>query len=150
MKIILFISLFSAVIHPLCAQTEEKNVQKTVTEFFEALSAMDPRLIDPLVARDFVLLEMGEVWNTDSLKKRMVLPEGIDFKRINYLDFIRTDINGNVAWVSYHNRAEIKWNNSVRPIEWLESAVLLKESGRWKLSLLHSTKVEMKVEARRN
>lgn len=149
MKIIVVIAIAFSFIMPAKAQTEEKNAQAVVSEFFEALSAMDPKLIDPLVTGDFVLLEMGEVWNADSLKKRMVLPNGIDFKRTNLLEFIKTDVGENIAWISYHNKAEIKWNNSIRLLQWLESAVLVKEDGRWKISLLHSTKVDMKVDSKK-
>ncbi|RYG48534.1 MAG: nuclear transport factor 2 family protein [Chitinophagaceae bacterium] len=125
----------------LYAQSEQEKAQKVVIDFFEALSAMDNRLIDPLVTKDFILLEMGEVWNADTLKNKMVLPKGIKFKRTNFLDFIKTDVQNNIAWISYHNRAEIVWNDGVRMLRWLESAVLIKEDGVWKMSLLHSTKV---------
>ena len=141
MKKFFVFAFFLSLSTSLYAQSEKEKAQKVVVDFFEALSAMDSRLIDPLVTKDFILLEMGEVWNADTLKSKMVLPKGIKFKRTNYLDFIKTDVQNNIAWISYHNRAEIVWNDGVRMLKWLESAVLVKENDIWKISLLHSTKV---------
>ena len=141
MKKFLVFALFLSLSISLYAQSEKEKAQKVVIDFFEALSAMDSGLIDPLVTKDFILLEMGEVWNADTLKSKMVLPKGIKFKRTNFLDFMKTDVQNNTAWISYHNRAEIVWNDGVRMLRWLESAVLIKENDIWKIILLHSTKV---------
>ena len=62
-------------------------------------------------------------------------------KRINKFQFIKTEQNGDIAWVSYHNTAEFSLNEKQQTINWLESAVLRKENGRWKIKLLHSTRV---------
>ena len=125
------------------AQSEKENAEKVVRDFFEVLSEMKPGKIDPLVTGEFLLLEAGEIWNADSLKSRMVLPEGMKFQRINKLTFIKTEVSRDVAWTSYVNEAEFQFDGQVRLAKWLESAVLIKVGSNWKIDQLHSTKMEI-------
>jgi ketosteroid isomerase-like protein len=60
-------------------------------------------------------------------------------KRVNTIDFIKVTVKGPVAWVSYHNMADIAKKGKQRQVRWLESAVLEKTKGEWKVALLHST-----------
>jgi hypothetical protein len=88
---------------------------------------------------DFSLLEDGQVWTIDTLENRLKPNIGSGLKRVNTIDFINVTVRGPVAWVSYHNTAAIVRNGNERQIRWLESAVLERQKGEWKLSLLHST-----------
>ena len=121
------------------AQTQENRVEQVVKDFFEVLSEMNASKLDPLITKDFLLLEAGEIWNTDSLKKRMVLPEGMKFSRLNKLTFIKTNVMNEVAWTSYLNEAKFAFNGQVRMARWLESAVLIRIGNGWKINQLHST-----------
>ena len=47
-----------------------------------------------------------------------------------------------MAWVSYWNKAEIRREDQLRTVVWLESAVMVRENDRWKIQLLHSTRLE--------
>jgi len=71
-----------------------------------------------------------------------VQPKGKPYERKNYFSQIRARQNENVAWVSYWNKAEIRSETGMRTIVWLESAILVKELDRWKIQLLHSTRVD--------
>ncbi len=67
------------------------------------------------------------------------------FKRTNNLNFIKTEVKGNTAWVYYNNTAEMTINGKQRNANWLESAVLVKKDKDWKVKLLHSTTVQPKA-----
>ena len=63
--------------------------------------------------------------------------------RFNSFDFIEIKIEGKMAWVAYHNKAEFKSGEEVvRELNWLESATAILTEEGWKLQLLHSTIAE--------
>jgi ketosteroid isomerase-like protein len=70
--------------------------------------------------------------------------KGVDFKRVNSFDFLQTEVRGNTAWTSYFNQADMQINGTPRQVRWLESAVLVKEAGGWKVKVLHSTVIRPK------
>jgi hypothetical protein len=78
----------------------------------------------------------------DTLINKMLPRKNSNVKRINAFEFIQTEQSGNVAWVSYHNSARFISGEREQVVRWLESAVLVKTKGKWKIQLLHSTKVK--------
>ncbi len=90
---------------------------------------------------DFQLLEHGEVWTMQKLVDA-VQPKGDPYERKNFFKQIRARQEGDVAWLSYWNKAEIRRKSGLRTVVWLESAVVVKEGNRWKIQLLHSTRLE--------
>lgn len=122
--------------------------QSIVTNFFEALAALDATKAKSLCTADVMILESGQVWNFDSLALRINSSKAKfpDFKRVNQLDFIETKMVGNAAWVSYFNKADISFGGKTTHVKWLETVVLRKEKEVWKIALLHSTELERKME----
>ena len=90
--------------------------------------------------KDFQLLEHGEDWSMQKLIDA-VQPKGKPYKRKNFFSQIRAEQKGDMAWVSYWNKAEIRRDGQLRTLVWLESAVVVKEANRWKVQLLHSTRL---------
>ena len=138
----------------LNAQTQNSNEQtkihQTVTHFFDCFSTLDTTIIQKYVTNDFILLEDGIVWNMDTIAVHFIQIKdrlkGGSLTRINHLDFIQTEVNGNSGWVAYNNTADITYNNAQnRKLHWLESAFLVKEGKDWKIRLLHSTVVKSKT-----
>lgn len=124
------------------AQDEKVKIQSVVINFFDGLSKLNSDEIKANCTADFVLLENGKVWNTDSLINFIAPLKTMNFKRANTLKFISTDQNNEVAWVSYYNTADITLNAQQMNLKWLESAVLIKEKDGWKIKLLHSTVIK--------
>lgn len=123
----------------LMAQKKNQPVEAAVVGFFNGLSLRNSDTLKFYTTADFQLLENGEVWNLDTLINKITPLKGSEITRTNHFDFITTSIKGNMAWVSYHNRADFRKGEKQQSVKWLESAVLLKEGGRWKIQLLHST-----------
>ncbi len=119
----------------------QKNdeVTSVIVKFFDGLSELNDKKIASTVTKNFLLLEDGEVWTLDTLLVNIAPARQVDFKRENFFDFFDVRISGNAAWVSYHNRAEFRINGNSRTVKWLESAVLSRNDGSWKIELLHST-----------
>ena len=122
------------------AQTPEKvEVQQVITRFFDALSVANIPQMKAEVLDGFILLENGEIWTIDTLANKISRPKPEGYLRQNSFDFITTKIEKNRAWVYYKNKAEITSKTRTATIKWLESAILRKEKGRWRMELMHST-----------
>lgn len=112
-----------------------------VKELFAAMSKHDGKAMQETSTDDFQLLEHGEDWTMQQLVDA-VQPKGKPYVRKNFFNQIRAYQKGDVAWISYWNKAEITRDGGLRTVVWLESAVVVKEDNRWKVQLMHSTRLE--------
>jgi hypothetical protein len=127
------------------AQDNSKNdreVQQIVEKAFQAFSDASIKSMEEVVTADVKILEQGEVWTLDSIRYYFRKKRPADYKRVNTLEFFQTEVQGKMAFVSYHNRADFHANNKDRTVNWLESAVLVNDKGKWKIKMLHSTRKE--------
>jgi hypothetical protein len=112
---------------------------KPVQELFAAMSAVDHQKMRMEVTEDFQLLEDGEDWSLNDLID-VVQPS--KYSRRNYFNVIRSEVMGNMAWVSYWNKATFHMDDKQGEVVWLESAVMIKQGELWKIKMLHSTKIK--------
>ncbi len=111
----------------------------TVVNLFQALADRDIAKLKYNCTKDILLLENGAVWNLDTLVQKVNQNTASDFKRINTIAFIDIKISGKIAWTTYNNKAEITRSGKNSIVKWLETAILTKEGGLWKIKTLHST-----------
>jgi hypothetical protein len=142
MKGIFFVSLFVICSINLLAQKDRNKIEATVVGFFNGLSLVNADTLKFYATPDFQLLEDGQVWNMDTLINKIMPRKNSKIERVNTFEFIRTEQSGNMAWVSYNNSAEFRLGEKHQIMRWLESAVLTKRKGNWKIQLLHSTKLK--------
>lgn len=121
---------------------DQKKVQQVIHDVFQAFSDASIAKMEQVVTTDVNILEHGEVWTLDSIRFYFNKPRPSDFKRINTLEFFQTEVTDGMAFVSYWNTADIRANNKDRKVKWLESAVMVMDGGRWKVKMLHSTRVQ--------
>jgi hypothetical protein len=142
-KLSFTVIILYTLIFPANAQeklTEKKQlVQKTIIGMFQSLADRDLNTLKHYCTTDILILESGSIWNLDSLVQKVNQNIGADFKRINTLDFIETKISGKIAWSTYNNKAEITRNGKTSVIKWLETAIVIKTNGSWKIKNIHST-----------
>ena len=132
--------LFLLLVQFTFAQSPEKQaVEKVITRFFDALSVANIPQMKAEVSDGFILLENGEIWTIDTLASKISRPKPEGYLRLNSFEFLETKIDKNRAWVYYKNKAEITSKTRNLTIKWLESAILRKEKGRWRMELMHST-----------
>lgn len=122
-------------------EADDHPAFQPVKELFAAMSKHDGKAMQETATEDFQLLEHGENWTMQMLIDA-VQPKGDPYERKNFFRQIRARQEGNVAWVSYWNKAEILRAGGQRTVIWLESAVMVREDDRWKIQLLHSTRLE--------
>jgi len=119
---------------------EQKNAQEVIIKMFEALSSRDSVMLKSYCTPDITLYEYGQVWNLDTLiRKAIVMNTSPDFKRTNSFEFINTELNKTKAWVTYRLNSVIYNNGKESTVQWLETVVLSKQNGQWKVKHLHST-----------
>ena len=121
-------------------QSDENVPFNAVPNLFAAMSAFDYARMKSAVTDDFQLLEDGEVWDIETLVSA-IRPGENSYVRRNFFSLIRAEVNNDVAWVSYWNRATFTMSDDVSERVWLESVVLIKDLGIWKVQLMHSTPV---------
>lgn len=112
-----------------------------VKDLFAAMSKQDGKAMQATSTEDFQLLEHGEDWTMQKLIDA-VQTKGEPYERRNFFSQIRARQDGNVVWISYWNKAEIRRGSGVRTVVWLESAVIVQVSDRWKIQLMHSTRLD--------
>ena len=66
----------------------------------------------------------------------------VDFKRTNTFEFIRTETDKNIAWVTYRLSSAITKDSKQITIQWLETIVLERQNKQWKVKHLHSTVIK--------
>jgi ketosteroid isomerase-like protein len=116
-------------------------VQAAIRENYAAYSSFDEARYRSTTTDDFLLLEHGELIDREGDIANMAKP-GTDFRRIDLFDFNTVRIEGDLAYAVYTLKSEIHdVKRGTRGREWLESAILRREDGRWKVALLHSTRV---------
>lgn len=124
-------------------KTEEDQVKELIEDSFQHIfSDLDVQALETYCTGDFLLLETGEVWDMEKMRNylKQAAEQQSQAKRINSFDFIEIKIEGDMAWVAYHNKAEFKQGDKIlREMNWLESASAIRTSEGWKLQLLHST-----------
>ncbi len=123
------------------ANADDHPAFQPVKELFAAMSRHDGKAMRETATKDFQLLEHGEDWSMQKLVDA-VQPKGKPYERKNFFKQIRARQKGDVAWVSYWNKAEIRREGKLRTVVWLESAVVVKERDRWKVQLMHSTRLD--------
>jgi ketosteroid isomerase-like protein len=124
--------------------SEEQKVQQVLVVLFDALAENDLTKMQEYMTQDIRILEHGVIWNMDTVVALSRKPRPANFKRINTINFFQTEVRDDFAFASYHNRADINSAGGERKVAWLESAVLVKEEGKWKVKMLHSTRVSVK------
>ena len=63
------------------------------------------------------------------------------YRRTDAFDFKSVRLHGDLAYATYFLESEIVDDTAIAQRKWLESAVVRRTDGRWRVALLHSTRV---------
>lgn len=146
MKTILFLLAFLFSSTSFSQTSDQLQVEQLIQNSFdEIFSNYQAEKLTDFYTEDFLLLEQGEVWDMaiirDYLAKAKSNPNPPT--RTNRFEYIKTIVEGDRAWIAYHNYATISRDGQVlRELYWLESATAIRTAKGWRLDMLHSTRVE--------
>lgn len=117
------------------------DVQQAIQDNYAAYSGFDEAKYRATTTDDFILLENGELIDREGDIANMPKPD-IGFRRKDHFSFTSVKVEGEIAYAVYMLDSEIYDDvKGARSREWLESAILRRIDGRWKMALLHSTRV---------
>lgn len=123
------------------AQQKHAGMEAAIEGMFEGLSLVNTDTLKHYATADFTLLEEGEVWNMDTLLSKIEPLRQQNVKRVNSFEYLNAEENGKLGWISYFNTAKFTQGERSQEVRWLESAVLVKEGNRWRIKMLHSTRI---------
>src|SRR5512139_2586318 len=121
--------------------TDHDKVVDTVRHLFVALTNDDLDVFTSVTSTDFYAFDAGKRFNGDELVQ--LVKNAHAYGRVYAWTVTDHDvhIDGNTAWVTYVNRGSIRDAADVKELSWLESAVLRKKKGVWRIHFFHSTRV---------
>lgn len=126
---------------PAAPAGEVEAVERAVREgFFGAIERLDLDALSAAVTPDFELVE--DTVRLDLAGFRQLVEPFRGRATVSYRLFdFRTEVHGDAAWTSYRNRAVMRMQGQQTELEWLETAVLLRSGGGWRIDRLQSTPV---------
>jgi hypothetical protein len=116
----------------------EVGIERTVHAFFDALRKEDKAAFRRLTTSSFYSFDAG---------KRYVGAELVDVVRDAHARGVQlnwsvgpldTNLGCDVAWSAWENVGSAGLPPDVKPVRWLESAVLVRQNGDWKVDFFHS------------
>ena len=129
---------------PKPATTDEAQVVEAIRSMFAALAAEDVPKLRAIIAPNFYAFEAGGRITGDALIDLMKKAHAAGKVYVWTVNEPEVHISGDTAWITYVNRGSIKDTSGTKDVTWLESAVLQKEKGIWRIHFFHSTRVPEK------
>jgi hypothetical protein len=123
--------------------SEQKQVVDTVNTIFSAASTEDIAKLDSVIAPDFYIFANGMRFNGDTLMAAIKAQHPGGKRTEEQVTEPNIRITGNTAWIAYVNKGSITDASGTVKQNWLESALLEKQAGTWKILFMHSTRVPM-------
>jgi SnoaL-like domain len=123
------------------AQSDSAQIVNVIRTVFVAAQTDDVAKFDSIIAPGFYLYDGGARFNGDSI---MGLIKALHAAGKRYeWNVTEPDVHvhGTTAWVAYVNRGSVGDASAMVPQQWLESGVLEKRDGVWKIVFMHSTRV---------
>jgi len=149
-----FLALSAAIMVTGCTHGRQSNcptspqvsgeIEQTVHAFFDALRKEDKVAFQRLTTTSFYSFDGGERFPGTELVDvvRNAHARGVQLNwSIGSLD---TKLRCDVAWSAWENVGSAGIPPDVRPVRWLESAVLVRQNGSWKIDFFHSQRAAEK------
>ncbi|MFC2115164.1 nuclear transport factor 2 family protein [Bacteroidota bacterium] len=119
------------------------QVKETVRLYFDGMENDDWDLMRSLVTDDFLVLEQGELYDVEG-QINWLIGGGAEFVNFDFtLTYEDVLVKGTTAWAVFYDHLDVYAGGSDPVAQWdgLESAVLMKVGGAWKLAMLTATQV---------
>lgn len=121
------------------------QVVQTIQTMYDAATKDDITLFNKVTTPDFYAFDGGLQYPQDAIMKliKQLHAKGMVFVWTVNEPQVQIACNSNpkIAWITYINRGSVIDNSGTTKLQWLESAVLQKESGQWRIRFFHSTRV---------
>jgi len=126
------------------SDADQFQVTEAVRSFFAAATADDFDKLHAVTTPDFYAFDAGGRFTRDALMDMIKAAHAAGKVYVWTVNEPEVHLSGDTAWITYINRGTIKDASGTKDVTWLESAVLQKEKGAWRIHFFHSTRVPEK------
>jgi len=133
----------AAAVHAVPSPTpssEQEAVVRAIRTMYEAASKDDLALFHTVAASNFCAFDAGKRFDGDAL---MELIRSLHAAGNTYVWTVaepQVQLFGETALITYVNRGSVRDPSGEKAMTWLESAVLRKDQGTWRIVFFHSTR----------
>jgi len=123
---------------------DQAAVADTLRNLYKAAAADDLAGFNAVVAPGFYAFDGGTRFDGDAIMKAIGQYHAKGVRFVWTVTQPDVHVHCDEAWIAYVNQGSIQMKPDSAPIPttWVESAVLERKSGGWKLVFFHSTRVE--------
>jgi hypothetical protein len=116
---------------------DPEKLKNVLLAYFDGIKNKDFKKMKESTTNDFVIYEMGSVWNNDSVFKQMkAFPYRVEYT----MDSFNINVDQTSAHMTYFNHGAFVFDDTVkRDFDWIESAAFRKNEQGWKMYFLHIT-----------
>jgi len=125
---------------------DQAQVTEAIRSFFAAATADDLDKLHAVTAPDFYAFDAGGRFTRDALMGMIKAAHAAGKVYVWTVNEPEVHISGDISWITYVNRGSIKDTSGTKDVTWLESAVLQKEQGIWRIHFFHSTRAPEKTD----
>lgn len=131
---------------PCLASAQRVNDSVAIVQLikadYKALGENDVEARKRNCTADYQLIEDGELWTLDKEIAYMLSKKDQPLVRTDTFKFISVQVKGDMAFAVYDLRSAVTRSGVTKHYHWMESAVMVRSSGTWKIRLIHSTKAK--------
>lgn len=121
--------------------TDEARIIDAMKTMYIAATNDDPALFNTVAAPDFYAFDGGKRFTGDSLMELIRKLHSAGSIYVWTVTEPEVHLSGDIAWITYVNRGSVEDKSGKKDLTWLESAVLGKDAGTWRIHFFHSTRV---------
>lgn len=122
------------------ALAEDAKVVETVKVVFVAAAGDDLEKFHAVTTTDFYAYDNGMRFDGDALMQAIQKQHAAGYVYEWNVTQPEVHVEGNVAWITYVNKGSVKNAKGTQELTWLESMVLEKKDGKWRIHFVHSTR----------
>ncbi|MGB8538010.1 MAG: nuclear transport factor 2 family protein [Acidobacteriaceae bacterium] len=121
---------------------DDQAVVQTIRAMFDAATADDLKKFNSVVSPGFYMYDNGQRFEGDAIMKLIIAQHAKGAKYVWTVTQPDVHADCDEAWIAYVNdgSAQLGPGAPATPMKWLESAILRREGGEWKVVFFHSTR----------
>jgi ketosteroid isomerase-like protein len=120
--------------------SDQAAVIAAIQTMYAAFTTDDLAKFHSVAAPDYYAFDGGKRFDGDALIQLLKTAHASGKVYIWRVTKPEVKIEGNIAWITYVNEGSLKDASETKNLTWLESAVLRKENGGWRIKFFHSTR----------
>lgn len=120
--------------------TDEVQIVDAMKTMYVAATNDDLALFKTVAAPTFYSFDGGKRFTGDSLMELIKNLHAAGSVYVWTVTEPEVHVSGDIAWITYVNRGSVEDKSGRKDVTWLESAVLRKDDGTWRIHFFHSTR----------